>query len=106
MKAYVKWQKSMTDDLYNRLTSRKFIVSMLVMIVAFIGYFNKEIDFNELMRYVTIIAGIYGVVEAVPDAAKALTNSRAPLHETIVDEDAIAEKVFERIQEQVRREAA
>lgn len=61
------------DDLIARFTSRKFLVSLLVLGLALLGYARGEISYQQLVDAGVWIATAYGTAEAATDAARAVT---------------------------------
>ena len=63
---------NVVEELIARFTSRKFLVCLLVLGLAVLGYARAEISYQQLVDAGVWIATVYGAAEAGTDAARSL----------------------------------
>lgn len=69
---------SIARDLVERLTSRKFILTLVVILLAVVGYMSGQLDYGQFVNTVLFAVGIFSGVEGLADAAGALKGRPTP----------------------------
>jgi len=69
------------QDLVGRLTSRKFILCLVVLALTVIGYGTGQLTYEQLVNIVLIAVGVFSGAEGLADAAGAFRRSSTPVSE-------------------------
>jgi hypothetical protein len=69
---------TLVRDLVERLTSRKFILALVVILLALVGYLTHQLDYSSFVNVALWAVGIFSGSEGLADAAGALKPHPVP----------------------------
>jgi hypothetical protein len=70
--------RSRTDDLIDRLTSRKFLLCLFVIVLGLVGFATGHLTYDQLLTGTLTAIGIFSGMEGLADAASALRPRPTP----------------------------
>jgi hypothetical protein len=65
---------SVQRDLFERLTSRKFLFALVVVVLALIGWATHNLTYGEMIQAVLWSSGVFMGAEGIADAAGRLAS--------------------------------
>lgn len=67
--------QSRTGELIDRLTSRKFLLCLVTIMLSTVGYMTNHITFEQMQTTVLLAVGTFSAAEGLTDAATMLNTS-------------------------------